>query len=209
MMVNINIPLPVSCASCPLSVRHFGKLYCPPLDGRVGNEGKDSRCPLHESVTINDTADKIKVTNCNDNISRQAICDALDKAFADRIKMFDYDSYEKADEKTQLVCDGIMRAIDVVLGQPTVDHFADVSKKDLISRQDVEDMLKKMFPERGMWEIDGDKAKDAICETLVDAMNELQQLPSAQPELIEQGAYVRGFEQGRTQGMIDAQGGKK
>ena len=30
-------------------------------------------------------------------------------------------------------------------------------------------------------------------------------LPSAQPELIEQAAYVRGFEQGRTQGMIDAQ----
>ena len=26
----------------------------------------------------------------------------------------------------------------------------------------------------------------------------LTQLPSAQPELIEQGAYVRGFEQGRT-----------
>lgn len=45
-MVNINIPLPASCASCPLSVRHFGKLYCPPLNDRVGNEGKDSRCPL-------------------------------------------------------------------------------------------------------------------------------------------------------------------
>ena len=38
---------------------------------------------------------------------------------------------------------------------------------------------------------------------------ELVRLPSAQPELIEQGAYVRGFEQGRTQGMIDAQGEKK
>ena len=37
----------------------------------------------------------------------------------------------------------------------------------------------------------------------------LNGLPSAQPELIEQSAYVRGFEQGRTQGMIDAQGGKE
>ena len=37
----------------------------------------------------------------------------------------------------------------------------------------------------------------------------LVNLPSAQPELIEQAAYVRGFEQGRTQKMIDAQGGKK
>lgn len=34
----------------------------------------------------------------------------------------------------------------------------------------------------------------------------IAELPSAQPELIEQGAYVRGFEQGRTQGRIDAQG---
>jgi len=32
---------------------------------------------------------------------------------------------------------------------------------------------------------------------------------SAQPELIEKAAYIRGFEQGRTQGMIDSQGGKK
>ena len=41
-------------------------------------------------------------------------------------------------------------------------------------------------------------ARQMICE-----------LPSAQPELIKKAAYIRGFEQGRTQGMIDAQGGKK
>lgn len=45
-MVQINMSIPESCAECRLSVRHFGKLYCPALDGRVGNEGKDSRCPL-------------------------------------------------------------------------------------------------------------------------------------------------------------------
>lgn len=33
----------------------------------------------------------------------------------------------------------------------------------------------------------------------------LNELPSAQPELIERTAYIRGFEQGRTQGMIDLQ----
>ena len=75
------------------------------------------------------TADEIKVTNCIDNISRQALCDALDKTFADRIKMFDYDSYEKADEKTQLVCDGIMRAIDVVLGLPSAQPDFDITVK--------------------------------------------------------------------------------
>ena len=38
---------------------------------------------------------------------------------------------------------------------------------------------------------------------------ELMFLPPAQPELIEKASYVRGFEQGRTQGMIDAQERKK
>jgi hypothetical protein len=33
-------------------------------------------------------------------------------------------------------------------------------------------------------------------------------MPPAQPELIEKTAYIRGFEQGRTQGMIDSQGGR-
>lgn len=42
-----------------------------------------------------------------------------------------------------------------------------------------------------------------------EAHRMLIQLPPAQPELIEKMAYIRGFEQGRTQGMIDSQGGKK
>lgn len=37
----------------------------------------------------------------------------------------------------------------------------------------------------------------------------IKKLPSAQPELIEKASYVRGFEQGRTQGMIDVKEGKK
>lgn len=48
MMIMINMTIPDTCSECRLSVRLFGKLYCPYLDGRVGNEGKDSRCPLVE-----------------------------------------------------------------------------------------------------------------------------------------------------------------
>lgn len=42
-----------------------------------------------------------------------------------------------------------------------------------------------------------------------EAIRRIEQLPPAQPELIEKAAYIRGFEQGRTQGMIDSQVGKK
>ena len=73
-MVNINIPLPDSCASCPLSVRHFGKLYCPALNDRVGNEGKDSRCPLGGASENTCEIER----KSNDLISRQDAIDALD-----------------------------------------------------------------------------------------------------------------------------------
>lgn len=39
----------------------------------------------------------------------------------------------------------------------------------------------------------------------LDCQNCIEKLLPAQPELIEQAAYVRGFEQGRIQGKIDAQ----
>ena len=43
----------------------------------------------------------------------------------------------------------------------------------------------------------------------LDMIGAVKSVPSVQPELIEKAAYIRGFEQGRTQGMIDSQGGKK
>ena len=79
-MVNINIPLPTSCASCPLSVRHFGKLYCPPLNDRVGNEGKDDRCPLMDAKGRGDL------------ISRQAIM----KEFADFVRKSNNSDFAQA-----------------------------------------------------------------------------------------------------------------
>lgn len=36
----------------------------------------------------------------------------------------------------------------------------------------------------------------------------IEEVPSAQPELIEKAAYIRGFEQGRTQGRIDYKVGR-
>lgn len=44
---------------------------------------------------------------------------ALDALFVKQIKQFGYDSYEKADEKTQLVCDGISESIGCLLELPS------------------------------------------------------------------------------------------
>lgn len=67
---------------------------------------------------------------------------------------------------------------------------------DLIDRQDAIDDIKAVYE----WH-------DTVTEDRI--LDHLRRLPSAQPELIEKAAYIRGFEQGRTQGMIDSQGGKK
>ena len=68
---------------------------------------------------------------------------------------------------------------------------------DMISREAVIDLLKQMRKDGDMvpWE-----GKNVFAR--------IRKLPSAQPELIEKTAYIRGFEQGRTQGMIDSQGGR-
>ena len=70
---------------------------------------------------------------------------------------------------------------------------------DCVSRQQVIDGIKKEI-------LKGDRR---FYKGLLVANHVILHLPSVQPELIEQGAYVRGFEQGRTQGMIDAKEGKK
>lgn len=67
---------------------------------------------------------------------------------------------------------------------------------DLISQQAAVELAMKYCPDDdGAVQCDGD---------IRGLLDELENLPSAQPELIAQDAYVRGFEQGRTQGMIDA-----
>lgn len=72
------------------------------------------------------------------------------------------------------------------------------NSSDLISRQDAIDV----FTCNGSVFTYGAN----VCKAIV---SRIMTIPAAQPELIEKTAYIRGFEQGRTQGMIDAQGGKK
>ena len=55
----------------------------------------------------------------DDLINRQSTLDALDKHFESFIKRFGYDSYERADEKTKLVCDGLSEAEDVIMELPS------------------------------------------------------------------------------------------
>ena len=57
-----------------------------------------------------------------------------------------------------------------------------VPNKDIVYRQDVEDMLQNALPSRGTWEIEGDVVKNTICETVADLMMDLGKLPSAQPD---------------------------
>ena len=51
-----------------------------------------------------------------------------------------------------------------------------------ISRQEVEEMIKAEMPERGMWEIEGDKEKETVCEVCVDLIQKLSQLPPVTPQ---------------------------
>jgi len=60
-------------------------------------------------------------------------------------------------------------------------YSINVPSKDFVYRQDVEDMLQNALPSRGMWEIEGDVAKNIICETVTDLMMDLEKLPSAEP----------------------------
>ena len=53
---------------------------------------------------------------------------------------------------------------------------------DAVSRKAVEEMLQNGFPARGMWEIEGDVVKQTVCETLADALMDLERLPSVTPK---------------------------
>ena len=60
-------------------------------------------------------------------------------------------------------------------------YSINVPSKDFVYRQDVKDILQNALPSRGMWEIEGDVAKNIICETVADLMMDLEKLPSAEP----------------------------
>lgn len=80
---------------------------------------------------------------------------------------------------------------------------------DCISRQEaIDELMKRDKALRNINWYDKPFA-EGECKGIDDALEIINALPSAQSELIERTAYIRGFEQGRTQGMIDSQGGKK
>ena len=75
---------------------------------------------------------------------------------------------------------------------------------DLISRQAAIDMFQRLAYDD--W---NQGASTTWANAYSEAVDMVRELPSAQPELLEHEAYIRGFEQGRTQGMIDEQERKK
>lgn len=77
----------------------------------------------------------------------------------------------------------------------------DLSENDLISRRKAFEYFVTLWECIGTI-MDRDEWED-VCMTTAN------EIPSAQPELIEKAAYIRGFEQGRTHGMIDSHGWKK
>lgn len=76
---------------------------------------------------------------------------------------------------------GLRDAVFAIVNAPAVQPE---QCEDAVSRKAVEEMLKNGFPARGMWEIEGDVVKQTVCETLADALMDLEKLPSARPDII-------------------------
>lgn len=117
---------------------------------------------------------------------------ALEALFVKQLMQFDYDSYEKADEKTQLVCDGISESIGCLLdlpsAQPRTTTPTTADTTDTISRQAAIDAL---FD----WEMTYDwdehcREEDPKPAYIVSPSDVIEQLPSAQPQRIK-GRWVR------------------
>lgn len=51
----------------------------------------------------------------------------------------------------------------------------------LIDADALTEFLKCLLPKRGMWEIEGDTAKDAICETVAEAIEMVKNMETIQP----------------------------
>ena len=101
-----------------------------------------------------------------DAISRRAAIDAIIKeTYADG-------AYGYADAKA---------LVDALDGLPSAQPEP---CEHVVSAVAVEEMLKNLLPERGMWEIEGDDAKTAICETIHDALDGLWRLPFVKPDII-------------------------
>lgn len=72
--------------------------------------------------------------------------------------------------------------------------------EDCISREAVEEMIKAEMPERGMWEIEGDKEKETVCEVCVDLMQKLSELPPVTPQ--QKTAHLINLEKTKYKGLV-------
>ena len=59
----------------------------------------------------------------------------------------------------------------------------------LIDADALTDFLKCLLPARGMWEIDGDTAKNAVCETVADAIEMVKNMETIKPERRKRGHW--------------------
>ena len=85
-----------------------------------------------------------------------------------------------------------------------IEALSQESSEDVISRQAAIDALARTAREK----FNLSDEYNHYLAGLMDGELAIKELPPIQPELIEKTAYIRGFEQGRTQGMIDSQGGR-
>ena len=92
-------------------------------------------------------------------------------------------AFDLSDEIIDMAIEALQRGLENVNADSCSEK---PNRSDLIRRQDAIDVAKQHWYKP-------------------DIAKALEELPSAQPELIEKEAYIRGFEQGRTQGMIDEQ----
>ena len=143
--------------------------------------GKKASAEDQEGDPITSAQPDVTDIYVGDMIYRQAAVDAIDALHDKPNAWLDY-------------------AVDAVMALPSAQPEKRTIKRtgthacDCISREAAIVQVNKVI-----WD-------DAVAH---DVKEVLKELPAAQPELIEKVAYIRGFEQGRTQGMIDAQGGKK
>ena len=118
---------------------------------------------------------------CEDAVSRNAIIrklNTMDRYVSDELTFCDTD--KKFPKNEVFVVDDVYE--EIVEQLPSVTPKP-IECEDAVSREAVEEMLKGLMPERGMWEIEGDEAKTAVCETVFDAMSGLSKLPSVIPKL--------------------------
>jgi hypothetical protein len=147
-------------------------------------------------VTINDIADENKVTNCNHNAEVGKMVSSACGHENGKDVIYRQDAKDRltilVNEIESIFADIRERNVDdsvCGLCEYDCDHGIDGSAFECL----------------GFERDDCFKLKDEYRKEWTD----VSALPSAQPELIEKAAYIRGFEQGRTQGMIDSQMGKK